>query len=332
VLGAEEREGTWYVTLRNPWGCCEPGDTGGGDGIFELDMDTFKELYSGITLGGGYTVDHTAPDAINDLAVVDDTEGLFLTFTASGDDGDDGLAAKYDIRLSQESISSGNFYDAEQLSTGGPSMPGDTERIDLGELAGGTWYFAVKVEDESGNISALSNVASHIVGGGQDDPSPAIAFEMVESWEGSSTDWDMTGLWHVTSLDYTDGSQSVWFGDEHSWNYSTGSAVSGSLTSPKLDTNGIGSPFCMWDQVLDVESTSSRDIAVLEVSTEAGGFANWTTVWEKSTVSYYWEYGEADMSAFSDQIIKMRFRFDSVDATNNDTFGWLIDQLYCMDY
>ncbi|MFH1469771.1 MAG: C2 family cysteine protease [Pseudomonadota bacterium] len=331
LLGAEEREGTWYVTLRNPWGCCEPGDTGGGDGVFELDMATFKELYQGVTLGGGYTVDHTAPEAIDDLAVVEDAQGLWLQFTASGDDGDDGLAAKYDLRISQESISSGNFYQAQQIEVGGPAMPGDTERIELGELAEGTWYFALKVEDESGNISALSNVATVTVGG-QPDTTPAIAFEMIQDWEGDSSAWDMSGLWHLTELDYTSASHSVWFGDEHSWSYDTGAAVSGSLTSPKLDTNGIASPFCMWDQVLDVEATTSRDIAVLEVSTEAGGFANWTAAWEKDGTGYDWSWGDADLGAYGDQIIKLRFRFDSVDATNNDALGWMIDDLYCMDY
>jgi hypothetical protein len=331
VLGAEEREGTWYVTLRNPWGCCEPGDTGGGDGVFELDMATFKELYSGVTLGGGYTVDHTAPDTVDDLEVVEQDDGLFLRFTASGDDGDDGLANAYDIRISGQSISSSNFYDAQQIDVGGPAMPGDTELIELGELESGTWYFAVKVEDESGNISAMSNVASVTVGGGS-DTEPAEAFEFIQDWEGDYASWDMTGLWHVTTVDYVSASHSVWFGDEDSWNYSTGDAVSGTLTSPKLDTNGVSSPFCMWDHVLDVEKTSSRDVAVLEVSTQAGGFSNWSQVWEKDDTSYYWAWGEADLASYAGQVIKLRFRFDSVDGTNNDGFGWLIDDLWCMDY
>ncbi len=332
ILGAEQREDVWYITLRNPWGCCEPGDTGGGDGIFELDMATFRELYSGLTLGGNYTVDHTAPDAIDDLAVVEDDSGLWLTFTASGDDGDDGLAERYDIRISSQSISSSNFYDAEQIDVGGPAMPGDDERIELGDLNPGDWYFAVKVEDESGNISAMSNVAQHTVGGGSDTGEPAQAFEFVQDWEGDTSSWEMTGLWHLTTLDYVSASHSVWFGDEDSWTYSTGAAVSGTLTSPKLDTNGVASPFCTWDHVLDVEDTSSRDIAVLEVSTEAGGFSNWTTVWEKEEASYYWSWGEADLASYAGQIIKLRFRFDSVDATNNDGFGWMIDDLWCTDY
>ncbi len=330
ILGAEEREGAWYVRLRNPWGCCEPGDTGGGDGIFELDMATFKQLYSGITLGGGYTVDHTAPDAVGDLAVVEDDSGLWLTFTASGDDGDDGLAEGYDIRISNQSISSSNFYDAERLDVGSPQMPGDAERLELGALGSGTWYLALKVEDESGNISAMSNVAVHTVGGG--DTTPAVAFEFLQDWEGGSADWTMDGMWHITTTDYVSATHSVWFGDEGSWTYDTGAAVSGTLASPKLDTNGVSSPFCMWDQVVDVESATSRDIAVLEVSTEAGGFSNWTTAWEKSETSYYWTYGEADLASYAGQVIKLRFRFDSVDASNNDGFGWMIDDIWCMDY
>ncbi len=331
VLGAEERDGTWYVTLRNPWGCCEPGDTGGGDGIFELDMATFKELYQGLTLGGGYTVDNTAPDAIDDLAVEEDDSGTWLTFTATGDDGDEGLAAAYDVRISTTSISSSNFYEAQQIAVAGPQVPGSSERIELSELASGTWYLAVKVEDESGHISAMSNVATHTVGGGGDD-TPAIAFEMIEDWEGDTSGWDFEGMWHVTDIDYVSANHSAWFGDESSYTYDTGAAVSGSLTSPKLDTNGVSSPFCMWDQALDVEDTSSRDLALLEVSTEAGAFANWTAVWEKETTGYDWSWAEADLAAYADQVIKLRFRFDSVDATNNDSTGWFIDDLWCMDY
>ena len=330
VLGAEQRDDLWYVTLRNPWGCCEPGDTDGGDGVFELDMATFKELYQGLTLGGGYTVDHTAPDAVDDLAVEEDDSGTWITFTASGDDGDDGLAAAYDLRISSSSISSSTFYDAERIEVAGPQVPGTTERILLADLADGTWYFALKVEDESGNISAISNLPSHTVGGG--DTGPAEAFEMLQDWEGDLSSWDTSGLWHATTVDYVSASHSKWFADEDSRSYDTGAAVSGSLSSPALDTSGVAAPFCMWDYVLDVEDTASRDIAVVEVATSSGGFANWTTVWEKDSTGWDWQWGEADLSSYAGQTIKLRFRFDSVDATNNDGFGWMIDDLWCLDY
>jgi len=88
----------------------------------------------------------------------------------------------------------------------------------------------------------------------------------------------------------------------------------------------------MWDYVLDVEDTASRDIAVVEVATSSGGFANWTTVWEKDSTGWDWQWGEADLSSYAGQTIKLRFRFDSVDATNNDGFGWMIDDLWCLDY
>ena len=48
VLGAEEKDGKLFVTLRNPWGEVEPGGNGKDDGVFKLEMKDFVKLYANL--------------------------------------------------------------------------------------------------------------------------------------------------------------------------------------------------------------------------------------------------------------------------------------------
>jgi hypothetical protein len=88
--------------------------------------------------------------------------GVDLTWTAPGDDGATGTATSYDIRYSTSSITSEAEFDAASVVPGSPTpQPGGTsETFTVTSLPSGTYYFAIKAEDDAGNIGAVSNSPS----------------------------------------------------------------------------------------------------------------------------------------------------------------------------
>ena len=102
-----------------------------------------------------------APDPITDLAATPDGDAVTLTFTATGDDGAVGTATSYDVRYSTTPIVTDADFDAATPATGepAPQVAGTTETFRIEGLAfSTTYYIAMKVEDNSFNISDLSNV------------------------------------------------------------------------------------------------------------------------------------------------------------------------------
>jgi len=99
-------------------------------------------------------------------SVMADTVTITLSWTAPGDDDYDGTAAAYDLRYSTESITDANWYQAKAI-TGEPepAVSGTVQNCAVSGLTSGIrYYFALKVTDESGNWSSLSNVVSRMSG------------------------------------------------------------------------------------------------------------------------------------------------------------------------
>jgi len=107
-------------------------------------------------------IDNISPSAISDLQANPTDEIIELTWTAPGDDGTQGTAFSYEIRISQETISEDNWSDNELLDD--PPLPleaGTSQYYIVENLEHEiTYYFAIKTSDESDNISLLSNVPS----------------------------------------------------------------------------------------------------------------------------------------------------------------------------
>ncbi|HYE95772.1 MAG TPA: M36 family metallopeptidase [Rubricoccaceae bacterium] len=105
-----------------------------------------------------------APAPVTDLAATPDGSFVTLTWTAVGDDGTTGTADSYDIRYSTAGpITTDAQFDAATQVTGepDPQEAGTPESFNVTGLAFNTTYhFAMKVADESFNISPLSNPAS----------------------------------------------------------------------------------------------------------------------------------------------------------------------------
>lgn len=107
--------------------------------------------------------DGTPPGVVTDLAIVVGVgEGLTLTWTAPGDDGGSGRAARYDIRCAASLAAEADWGSATALvdSTRVPKASGEPESLAVGWLDDGEWCFALKAADEASNWSALSNLVS----------------------------------------------------------------------------------------------------------------------------------------------------------------------------
>lgn len=106
--------------------------------------------------------DTMAPATVTNLRVsVVATNSLTLAWTATGDDGNAGTAAAYELRFSLTPITESNWLGAT-LITGlpAPAPAGTNETLVVTGLGGGTtYYFALKTADEQGNVSALSSLA-----------------------------------------------------------------------------------------------------------------------------------------------------------------------------
>jgi phosphodiesterase/alkaline phosphatase D-like protein len=110
----------------------------------------------------------SAPDAIRPAPVATVTitgtteTSASLRWTAVGDDSLTGTATSYDVRYSSSPITESNWGSATQ-TTGEPTptAPGTTQNMTVNGLTRQTtYYFAMKVSDDAGNVSALSNVVS----------------------------------------------------------------------------------------------------------------------------------------------------------------------------
>jgi len=110
--------------------------------------------------------DTTPPAAVTDLAVVQATatqNELALTWTETGDDGMTGQATAGNIYISVDGpIDASNWQNAEVLPyPRSPLTAGTPETFVIEGLETETpYYFAIKVYDEVGNASPLSNCAS----------------------------------------------------------------------------------------------------------------------------------------------------------------------------
>lgn len=110
------------------------------------------------------SIDIIKPAAILDLSITEMTwNSLVLTWTAPGDDEEEGNASSYEIRLSERPIvNCATWKSANPVeNTMIPRPAGQLESYQLNELTGGrVYYMAVRALDEADNRSPLGKVVS----------------------------------------------------------------------------------------------------------------------------------------------------------------------------
>lgn len=173
--------------------------------INDMGMSEWSEVWSFTTL------DNTAPAKIIDLQISDTSETTAtLIWTAPGDNGNSGIAARYDIR---HAVSSNALITWDQAIrvTGEPTpqISGSNETMIISDLELENWYyFGIKTTDEAGNISPLSNIDSIYLSSNPTAIPAGFSIDYGTMGLDWKADWDtrtITFKWTLTGTGSPDG-------------------------------------------------------------------------------------------------------------------------------
>jgi hypothetical protein len=291
--------------------------------------------------------DNKAPAAVSNLSIGGTTfQSVTLNWTATGDDGVIGRAAFYDVRYSTAPITANNWDSALRvLGESGPGQSGSAETITVAGLdPAKPYFFAMKVRDNMGNQSGLSNTTQ---------VATAAAYTVFsDDMEHGINGWTASGLWHQSTSRANSPTTAWYYGIEASRNYDTGTANSGGLTSPVIDLRKPGAaPVLIYREWREMEDVSLFDTARVQVSAKIN---TWDTVyqselstaidplnWQASAAFYggwnltlkskfstpQWASRAIDLSAYAGKKIQIRFVFDTVNEGFNDFEGWHVDDV-----
>ena len=112
-------------------------------------------------------------------------DSVTLRWISVGDDSLSGVAAAYDLRMSESPITAANWSEATALSgLPAPLASGTTQQVVVrGLTPGAIAYFALRVRDDAGNWSGVSNVVRWA--GALDEAPPAAPSGLVSELQGN---------------------------------------------------------------------------------------------------------------------------------------------------
>lgn len=290
---------------------------------------------AGITVTGGrlnvlaaMEPDDIAPAAVFDLISTEvRSRRVTLRWSATGDDGFAGSAWTYDLRYAQVPITEANFAQATPVSgTPKPAAPGTPETFQVTGLnPNSDYFFALRVRDNVGNASPLSNLV-----GVRTSPVITIFQDNMESGAGN---WTIAGsngvggpaLWHLSTHRANSPSTAFYYGRPTTFNYDTGARNFGSITSAPISLVGVTGSALSFAHFLQTENLSPYDSARVQISVDNG--ATWTDIYVTSLSTNGMVTRTADLSTYDNNTIRLRFSFDTVDGLFNAFEGWVVDDV-----
>jgi subtilisin family serine protease/chitodextrinase len=290
---------------------------------------------AGVTVTGARLNAHNAldndtlpPAAVADLAIVfTGARSAVISLTATGDDGMNGQASAYDLRYSPNPIDASNFDLATPANNlPAPVAPGSNHQFKVGDLTPiTTYYFAVKVLDNVGNASVLSNVAT--------GTTKQLAAVFQDDFESGADQWSAAGsdgvggpaLWHLSMHRFASPANAFYYGNESTLSYDTGARNFGSITSLSIDLGPVRDAILGFTHFLQIENGANFDVARVQVSNDNG--ATWQDVYVTGQSTGEMVAVERDLSAYDGQVIRLRFTFDTIDAIANFFEGWVVDDV-----
>ena len=129
---------------------------------FALQIMDDADNVSPLTTGMAQTADQTLPGAIVLSAeAISETE-MRLDWTAPGDDGDEGQAVAYDLRISDVPLDPIEWETAAPIEgVPSPELAGAPQTMTISDLASDTrYFFAIRAIDNAKNIGPFSDAAS----------------------------------------------------------------------------------------------------------------------------------------------------------------------------
>ncbi len=151
-------------------------------------------------------------------------------------------------------------------------------------------------------------------------------------FESDPSEWSTSGLWHLADDSDTYGdsnspTHSMWYGQDSSGDYDTGSQTTGSLTSPSIDLSGVSSAELSFSHWFETESYQDGEYDKVEVT------VNGNQVYYKDSTDNNvgsednFVKETIDISSYTGSSIDIKFTFDSVDEKENAYRGWYVDDV-----
>lgn len=279
------------------------------DGAERLPSLRKKTVTEGrLNIANSLEKDDQAPGEIRDLMGHADTAGsIGVSFLATGDDGFDGKASRYDVRVSTGPITTmDEFVAATPYDLARPAAAGEEEHFRLAVAPSTeerTMNVAVRAFDNLSNGSPFSHTQVTV---------PAADLIYSESVEVDTEGWTTEGKWGIETI----AGKTV-FSD--SPGELSPSDANFSITSPTIDLSGFQRSALMFDTNYKLEEEFDQvHLEVAPVAVE-GEEQNWTEV-ATYTGSADPKQEVLDLSQFDGQQVQFRFRLTSDRSYTEDGF------------
>lgn len=151
-------------------------------------------------------------------------------------------------------------------------------------------------------------------------------------FESGMSDWSAGGLWHAVDnadpyFEAHSGSHSLWYGQDGTGNYDTGSTNSGYLTSPAIYLPQSSSYWLRFASWYETETDGLLyDNRCVGVSVSGAPFEQFYC-FQDDTPSVWRNSPAIDLSAYAGQVVRVQFYFDTRDDIQNNYRGWYVDDV-----
>jgi subtilisin family serine protease len=252
--------------------------------------------------------DSVAPAALREFqGQANGTAEIGVSFLATGDDGLEGSASRYEVRVSDQPIQTlEQFLSATPYDIAKPSVAGEKETVRLSVAPSSearTMHVGVRAFDNLQNASPFSRATVDL---------PAADLAFAESVEVDTQGWTTEGKWGVeTSVGKTVFSDSP--------GELSPSQANDSITSPAIDLTGFKGSALLFDT--DFKLELEYDQVHLEAAAVApeGQEQEWVEL--KSYTGTAAKTDEVvDLSAFDGQEVQFRFRLTTDRSYTEDGF------------
>ncbi|MGH1468186.1 MAG: S8 family serine peptidase, partial [Bdellovibrionales bacterium] len=277
-----------------------------GDAVDALST----KLISGKRANAVYSLqdDNTAPAKIDGLEVVESLmSSVEINFNISGDDGFEGAASEYEVKVSNEPITDDNWAGAKLITSSDVSIEDGVATFFLENLdLNSTGYVAVRASDDIGNVSELSDSVGY----------STLRVEILSENNADSLDGvEVTGTW---GLEVSEDGSSV-FSDSPDGQY--GNKENSSLTLAPIEVTTEKS-FLRLQTEYDLET--KYDFGYVEVSVDSKTWVEVAKFNGKSTGVESPVINISDVVSGAESF-QVRFRITSDSSQTRD--GWKIDSM-----
>ena len=276
--------------------------------------DKLTSLNGKVASGGRLNVnnslekDKVAPSEIRDLAgEALRVDSIGVSFLATGDDGLEGKASSYQLRISEEPIQTlEQFLAASAYEVPKPAEAGTQEAWSIPVAPSTeerTMHVAVRAFDNLSNASPFSNIQIEM-------PKADLAYS--ESIEDTTTGWTTEGSWGLETV-----SGKTVFSD--SPRELSKSKANDSITSPPIDLSEFKNSSLMFDTVFKLEEVFDQihlEAAKVPVDGEEQA---WVKL-KSYTGSGSQKDEVVDLSAFDGEKLQFRFRLTTDQSYTEDGF------------